>query len=61
MMAGRRLSERSSTPITGCYVSIGSGGCIAVRLTVVDGFQLADNVQPDFGEVVLQEMQEERE
>lgn len=60
-MAGSRLSDRSSMPITGSNEHGYAQQTETHRLTGIDLIKFADDVQPDFRELVLQQVKEERQ
>jgi hypothetical protein len=55
-IAGRRLSDRSSMPMTANQWSITSTYWIVSQRTTIDSFKLADDIEPHFRELVLQQM-----
>jgi hypothetical protein len=68
MMAGNRAADSSSIPMTTKFERWSPGdqhwffrflSRAITRLTIVDHFELSDQVQPDFGELVLQQRKEE--
>lgn len=55
-MAGRRLSDKSSMPMTeGRYQICAAIGKIRAN-TCIDGLKLADDVQPDFWELIFEQV-----
>lgn len=58
MMAGRRLSDRSSMSITIKNVNKDVHVVCRSSHTTVDRFEFADNIQANFGELIFQEMKE---
>lgn len=62
-MAGSKLSDNSSMPMTDREPEfISEHACVAkehFRRTLIDSLKLADNVETHFREFILEQMQEE--
>ena len=62
IIAGRRDSDRSSIPITKLWWRVRIWALmedlwVSLDGTLVDSLKLADNIQPNFRELVLEEVQ----
>ena len=60
-MAGNNACESRSIPMTKSYISAPRMRAAETRRTIVDHFQLADEVQPNLAKFVLKKLQEQRQ
>lgn len=58
MIAGRRACASSWMPMT---ADVSVQRFTKITLTLVDHVELADQVQPDLGELVLEQLEEQRQ